>query len=105
MKEKKYRESFELLRKHRLDLNLLFDLNPEEFVKNVDEIVAQIEKIDYLNLLLTATKEEMNPDISYVLTPEEQKTATDYIAQIKIQKTKIKLVSECIRQALQKLDK
>jgi len=105
IKEKKYRESFELLRKHRLDLNLLFDLNPEEFVKNVDEIVGQIEKIDYLNLLLTATKEEINPDVSYVLTPEEHKASTDYLTQAKILKTKVKLVSECIRQALQKLDK
>lgn len=34
MLEKNYKEAFETIRTHKLDLNLLFDLNPEGFAAN-----------------------------------------------------------------------
>lgn len=80
-------------------------MNPEAFVKSADEAVKQIEKVDYLNLLLTSLKTETIPEISFVLTQDEHKAATDYMNVVKHQKSKIMLISECIRNALQKLDK
>ncbi|GAA6056745.1 hypothetical protein JCM3770_005875 [Rhodotorula araucariae] len=54
----RYRAAFLLCRRHRIDLNLLHDHDPAAFVANLPEIVSQIRDIDFLNLFLTALKDE-----------------------------------------------
>jgi elongator complex protein 1 len=51
--ECKFKEVFEMLRKNKLDLNLIHDVNPELFVQNIHTFIAQVSKIDYLNLFIT----------------------------------------------------
>jgi elongator complex protein 1 len=56
--KKQYKEAFVISRKHRIDLNLLIDHAPEQFKENASEIIMQIEKPDYLNLLVAGLKNE-----------------------------------------------
>nr|ODO03858.1 elongator complex protein 1 [Cryptococcus depauperatus CBS 7855] len=45
-----YRRAFLTCRKHRLDLNILYDLDPSNFMDNLDKFVEQVPEVDYLNL-------------------------------------------------------
>ena len=49
-----YRSAFVHCRKHRLDLNMLYDLNPEQFMSSLPDFVKQIPEVDYLNLFITS---------------------------------------------------
>jgi elongator complex protein 1 len=59
-----YQSAFVAARKHRLDLNLLYDHNPELFMSNLDSFVKQLADVDYLNLFISAlTKEDVTRTI------------------------------------------
>jgi elongator complex protein 1 len=46
------------MRKHRIDLNLLHDHNPQQFSHCIEEFVKQINSIDNLNLFISSLKNE-----------------------------------------------
>ncbi|BGP18516.1 hypothetical protein JCM10213_002969 [Rhodosporidiobolus nylandii] len=54
----RYRTAFLLSRRHRIDLNILFDHDPSAFTSNLHEFVSQIKDVDYLNLFLSGLKDE-----------------------------------------------
>lgn len=37
-----YGKAFRLLRWHKIDINLLFDVNPEQFLNNIDKFVKEV---------------------------------------------------------------
>jgi elongator complex protein 1 len=47
-----------LMRKHRINMNILFDHNPEKFLKNLVEFVKQIDDPTLLNLFLNELNDE-----------------------------------------------
>ncbi len=49
----KYGKAFIACRKHRIDLNVLFEHNPTSFMENVSSFVEQIDEVDFLNLFIT----------------------------------------------------
>lgn len=53
-KERQYREAFELMRKQKVDFNLLVDMHPFYFLEQggVTALVEQIVNIDHLNLFI-----------------------------------------------------
>ncbi|OMJ95037.1 hypothetical protein SteCoe_1742 [Stentor coeruleus] len=53
--QQKYEESFKLLRKHKIDLNLLYDIDPDKF--NIPLFISSIKKQEYFNLFLTSLKD------------------------------------------------
>lgn len=53
---RRYRSAFLACRKHRIDLNLLFDYNPSAFLGDIGEFVSQLQSVDYLNLFLAAMR-------------------------------------------------
>ncbi|KAF9432452.1 hypothetical protein BGZ76_010790 [Entomortierella beljakovae] len=61
-----YKTAFLTCRKHRIDLNLLYDHNPKAFMENVAEFVKQIKEVDHLNLFLSFLKSE---DVTQTLYP------------------------------------
>lgn len=101
-----YKKAFELLRQQKIDLNLIFDINPEGFVQNTEEIVKQIEKVDYLNLFLTNLKDELNEDLEYILSPEEIRNNKEVLSKLTHanQISKIRLISELMIKTLTKVD-
>lgn len=52
----RYRDAFIACRKHRIDLNILYDHDPAGFMKNLSTFVEQIEDVDYINLFLGGLK-------------------------------------------------
>ncbi|RKO84341.1 IKI3 family-domain-containing protein, partial [Blyttiomyces helicus] len=53
-----YRTSYLLVRKHRLDMNLLVDHDPAAFSAHVTDFVAQVDDPEYLNLFLSGLRNE-----------------------------------------------
>ena len=53
-----YRLALDLLRKERINLNLLIDLNPQKFLKELKIFIEQIDNTQWLNLFLTELKNE-----------------------------------------------
>ncbi|CRL07533.1 CLUMA_CG020498, isoform A [Clunio marinus] len=58
LKQKEYKQAFDLLRKERINLNLLIDLNPQQFLDDLVLFVKAIDNIQWLNLFLTELKDE-----------------------------------------------
>lgn len=54
IKRSKFGKAFKLLRTHKLDINLLYDVDPENFIAKIDRFVKQVKKVDYLNLFVNA---------------------------------------------------
>ena len=39
---KEYGKAFRLLRQHKIDINMIYDVDPEKFLANIDLFVAQV---------------------------------------------------------------
>lgn len=48
-----YRKAFDLLRKQRINLNLLVDHSPVKFLENIEQFVTDIDNTHWLNLFLS----------------------------------------------------
>jgi elongator complex protein 1 len=102
-----YRKAFEILRQQKIDLNLIFDVNPEGFAQKYEEIIKQIEKVDYLNLFLTSLKDELNEDLEYILSPEEIRNNKEGLSKLTQLNTitKTKLICDLMIKGLSKIDR
>lgn len=56
--QQRYREAFNMLRKQRINLNIICDHNMVDFVKNVDVFLKQITNPQWLNLFLNDLENE-----------------------------------------------
>lgn len=52
----RYREALMSCRKNRLDLNIIYDLAPEQFMASLPQFVEQVPEVDYLNLFVSSLK-------------------------------------------------
>ncbi|KAF9584994.1 hypothetical protein BGW38_004344 [Lunasporangiospora selenospora] len=111
-----FRTAFLTCRKHRIDLNILYDHNPKVFMDNVGLFVEQIKEVDYLNLFLSFLK---NEDVTQTLYPISG-SGTRLKAQLQSQQpngiksgavgasdlsTKVNQVCDAVRSELDKLDR
>ncbi|KAG8989324.1 hypothetical protein FRB90_002303 [Tulasnella sp. 427] len=53
IEEGDYRKAFLACRRHRVDLNILYDHEPRGFISRLWSLVDQIEEVDFINLILT----------------------------------------------------
>ena len=51
---KNYEKAFLLCRKNKINLNLIYDIDPELFMSNLDKFLEEVKKEDYLNLFLNS---------------------------------------------------
>lgn len=49
-----YGKAFKLLRNNKIDINLIYDVNPEKFLTNIEKFVKEVKQIDYLNLFINS---------------------------------------------------
>lgn len=54
IEEKNYGRAFSYCRTQRVDLNILYDHKPEQFLSNVGLFLDQLEKASYIDLFLSA---------------------------------------------------
>ncbi|KAJ3016298.1 UNVERIFIED_CONTAM: hypothetical protein HDU68_012277 [Siphonaria sp. JEL0065] len=73
-----YSNAFILCRKHRINMNLLVDHNPELFMANVDLFVSAVKDPDYLNLFVTSLSEVDVTTTMYIPSPPPPKRAAPY---------------------------
>lgn len=56
-----FNRAFDLLRKQRINLNVLADHNPETFLANIEELISDIDNTQWLNLFLS---DLLNEDVT-----------------------------------------
>ena len=49
-----YEKAFLLCRKNKINLNLIYDINPDLFMNNLSKFITEVKKEDYLNLFLNS---------------------------------------------------
>lgn len=54
IEEKNYGRAFSYCRTQRVDMNILYDHKPEQFLSNVGLFLDQLEKVSYIDLFLSA---------------------------------------------------
>ena len=99
----KYREAFLACRRHRIDLNLLHDHNPELFTSTLGKFIAALPETDHLNLFLTFLRNENVVATRYgsfgIVTTGNNLSTTDCLVD------KVNRLSSLIRAELIKLDR
>jgi elongator complex protein 1 len=80
VRAKDYLNSFKLLRQHKIDLNLLVDIEQELF--DVKLFVQQVARQEYLNLFLTSLKDTNSTCKYYLKESEEIPGKTNKIADL-----------------------
>ena len=53
-----YRKAFSICRAQRVDMNILHDYAPEQFMQDVELLVTQLKKTEYIDLVLSSLSEE-----------------------------------------------
>ena len=54
--EKNYKKAFAHCRTQRVDMNILYDHAPEQFMSNVGLFIDQVKKIAYIDLYLSSLR-------------------------------------------------
>ena len=88
IKETCYRKAFLLLRQHKLDINLIYDVDPELFLSNIGKFVRVVKKVDYLNLFVNSLRnEERGKELEFMFPQQEdellQKTHEEFFAEFR----------------------
>ncbi|KAF2235143.1 IKI3-domain-containing protein [Viridothelium virens] len=104
---KDYKTAFLACRNHRVDMNILHDYDPRQFMANVSLFVKQIKKIEHIDLFLsqlrdenvcqTMYKETLQFSISDEVSP--QTNGVSYNAPI-AEKSKVNRICDAFLQAL-----
>eukprot|EP00041_Stephanoeca_diplocostata_P031828 m.1002163 g.1002163 ORF g.1002163 m.1002163 type:complete len:1524 (+) comp24034_c0_seq14:173-4744(+) len=58
-----YRKAFLLARKHRLNMNLLYDYNPADFEARIDEFLDALDSSSFINLFLSELQDADTSEI------------------------------------------
>lgn len=65
IKEKDYRKAFMTCRSQRVDMNILYDYAPQQFLENVDLFIKQVKKVEHIDLFLSQLREENTAQTMY----------------------------------------
>ncbi|CDS00057.1 hypothetical protein [Sporisorium scitamineum] len=101
---KRYGAAFRICRTHRMDVNIIYDHDPEAFMSNVAAFVKQVADVDYLNLFLSGLRDE---DVTTTLyKPLSSQTSTNPSQSAAAPSTtgKVNKVCDAIRAELEELD-
>ncbi len=96
--------AFELLRKHRISLNFLYDYNPLNFYNNIELFITQItaKSIEWICLFLTDLTEE---NIYVKLCPNRaNKISQSFVARSGETSNKVNEICDSMRASMDKLD-
>jgi elongator complex protein 1 len=56
IEDKNYKKAFTTCRTQRVDMNILYDHAPEQFLSNVPLFIDQVRKITYIDLFLSSLR-------------------------------------------------
>ena len=49
-----YNSAFSLCRKHKINLNFIYDINPSSFISNINTFISKVSKPEYINLFINS---------------------------------------------------
>ncbi|KAJ5342017.1 hypothetical protein N7541_011141 [Penicillium brevicompactum] len=79
--QKKYRSAFLACRSQMVDLNILHDYAPEQFMENISLFVDQVKKIDYIDDFISRLSEDDVSQTLYKDTLKISQTVSAAVAQ------------------------
>ncbi|KAI9311999.1 IKI3 family-domain-containing protein [Dichotomocladium elegans] len=86
LKNLSYRSAFIACRRNRIDLNILYDYDPQRFFEHIPKFIEQVPEVDYLNLFLSTLKNEDTTKTLYQhagqASPEALSDASDKVNKI-----------------------
>ncbi|XP_076625115.1 elongator complex protein 1 [Colletes latitarsis] len=92
-----YLLAFDLMRRQRINLNLIYDYNPKKFVENAVKFIEQVSKPSWLSLLLSELSDEDVTATIYANYYRRDKKKSDTIAM-----NKVELVCNLLRNIMEK---
>ncbi|EEB17582.1 elongator complex protein, putative [Pediculus humanus corporis] len=95
----KYAEAFNLMRKQRINLNLIYDHNPLLFANNVDSFLREIEDPQWISLFISDITEEDLTKTTYAVAYKKNNNALE-----KTDFSKISTVCNLLEKALSKIN-
>lgn len=98
----RYREAFIDCRRHRIDLNLLHDHNPELFKSTLGKFVTAIPETEYLNLFISSLRDEDVSATRYATSVTS--LANNIIQNKKSFPEKVNLICQKLRDELFRID-
>ena len=60
VEEQKYRQAFVTCRTQRVDMNILYDHAPEQFLSNIPLFISQLHKVSYIDLFLSSLRYDLD---------------------------------------------
>lgn len=101
---KQYKEAFEIIRTHKLDFNLLFDLNPDQFFSEIELVLKDIKRTDYINLLVSQVTDCLSSELQYALSARQlEDISKDF--QLKMKGKKVKDICRAVSETLRRVGK
>ena len=97
-----YLRAFTCMRKHRINMNLIHDHNPDLFFQNVNRFIKDLDSVEHLNLFLSELQENDVTHTMYSQFYTSEVPAT--VSLLTAPKSKVKRICEGILDELQKLD-
>ncbi|KRX06033.1 WD40-repeat-containing domain [Pseudocohnilembus persalinus] len=96
--EFKYKRAFEICRTHKLDINLIFDCHPQQFIEKSTDLLKQIQLTDYYNIFVQSLQNELSSELQYAVTQQELKNISAFFtAELARQgKSKINLICDLV---------
>lgn len=94
-----FKESFECMRKLRINLNLIHDHNPKVFLENVETFIRQIDSVNHINLFFTELKEE---DVTKTMYPPPV-SSTVQVSRVP-EGRKVDLICDAMRAAMENIN-
>ncbi|KAN0060657.1 putative elongator complex protein 1 [Thecaphora frezii] len=96
--QQRYGSAFRTCRTHRMDVNILYDHDPESFMSHIDKFVAQVADVDHLNLFLSGLRnEDVTTTLYKPLTRSERASTSN--------ESKVNRICDAMRAELERVDK
>lgn len=94
-----YHEAFDLMRKQRINLNLIYDHNPQKFITNIDTFLESVKNNSWLNLFLSDLE---NVDVTKTMYESSYATKSKMLTPVVSSDCKIKAVCNIVKEHLEK---
>lgn len=91
---KEYLQVFKLLRQHKIDLNLIYDIEPSSF--SVSSFLKQVTRTEFINLFLTSLKDFDSVSKYFHTQPRDFEGKTNKISEMLIKELNPDSHSLCI---------
>lgn len=93
-----------MLRKNKIDLNLICDINYDKFKENVDKFIQQNSRVDYLDLFIMGLNEEESKELQFLRPRSGEDVIRRKFTEISGEKKKINEICDLMRAELEHIN-